>query len=186
VKVTNKRPGTAQEHLRQFLSTVGRENSFEREASFLPFQVESLTLNNIGPFEKFEAHFQRNTVNVIYGPGGSGKSWIVRSILLAFGRRHRYFDDRTSGHGTVTLKIFSDQNSMSLTELESPGNLTKGYQCLIADDPFPRVNTHMLGPLLAELNHLGIQLILTLNTGRDEKTIGTHAHVISLEYRCCR
>jgi energy-coupling factor transporter ATP-binding protein EcfA2 len=170
------------EHVRQLVSRTECGNILDGEAYFLPFQVESLALENVGPFEKFEARFGRDAVTVVYGPAGSGKSTVLRSILLAYGRRHKYFDERALCDGSITLKIFPGQDSVSLRGLEDPGNLTKIYPCLIADDAFHRVNADMLGPVLCELNHLGIQIIITFGTGRDKKTIQANAHVISLEY----
>jgi len=101
------------------------------------------------------------------------------SELLNARARHRYFQGRASGDSTITLKIFPGQSSVSLG---GPGNPIKGYPCLISDDPFPRIPASVVPSVLNELNRPGIQVILTLNTAHDAKTIQTNAHVISLEY----
>lgn len=82
------RPRTAKEHLQKLLAEVGSEDSFYGETCFLPFQIESVKLTKVGPFSDFEAHFSRNSINLIHGTCGSGKSTIIRSILFAFGIKH--------------------------------------------------------------------------------------------------
>jgi post-segregation antitoxin (ccd killing protein) len=72
-----ERPRTAQEHLRKLLAEVGSESSFYGETYFLPFQIESLKLTNVGPFDNFEAKFHKNSTNIIHGSCGNGKSTII-------------------------------------------------------------------------------------------------------------
>jgi len=154
-------PRTAQEHLRKMLAEVGNENSFYGETYFLPFQVESLRLTKVGLFDNFETHFRRGSINVIYGSCGSGKSTILRSILYAFGIRHRYFDGRVFHDGTITLKLFPKQNSTKIAGIESSTNTARGYQCLIADDPLKRLPRGIIAPFFVELKRLEIQVMLT-------------------------
>lgn len=173
-----KTMNSAQEYLQKLLREVD-VSRFCEEAYFLPFQIESLKLNNIGLFEKFEAHFRRNSVNVIYGPGGFGKSMVTRSILLAFGRRHRYFDDRALAGGRIELKIFSDRSSISLTA--DHGYIT-GYQCLLIDDLLRPIPTRIVPSLLKNLDQLGVQVITTARSPQlDKNMLQAHAHVIFLE-----
>ncbi|MEM2969339.1 MAG: hypothetical protein QXR63_00205 [Candidatus Bathyarchaeia archaeon] len=67
-------PKTAQEHLQKMLVEMGSEGSYYEETYLLPFQIEKLKLTKVGPFENFEASFRANSINVIHGVCGSGKS----------------------------------------------------------------------------------------------------------------
>jgi len=55
-----KRPVTVEEHVQRILkdADVTTHESFYQETYLLPFQIESLALDNIGPFEKFETRFR--------------------------------------------------------------------------------------------------------------------------------
>lgn len=120
-------PRTAHEYIRRVLADAGRENAFHGEAYLLPFQIESLKLENVGPFKEFETEFCRDAINVIFGLDGSGKSFIIRSILLAFGKQHKYF--QTSHSGKVTLKLFPDQAPVSITTSVGNESDMRGYKC---------------------------------------------------------
>jgi len=139
-----------------------RDVSFECDEYSLPSQIELLKLNKVGPFKKFEAYFHRDTVNVVYGPGGSGKSTILRSILHAFGVRHKYFNTQ----GSIQVKTFPDHG-----------------QCLLVDNLLGSMPTRTVAPLLKELNQLGVQVIVTARAPQlDKTTLEANADVISLEY----
>ncbi|MEM2129142.1 MAG: type II toxin-antitoxin system CcdA family antitoxin [Candidatus Bathyarchaeia archaeon] len=174
------RPRTAQEHLQKMLAEVGNENSFYGETYLLPFQIESLRLTKIGPFDKFEASFKANSLNVIYGSCGGGKSTLVRSILFAFGIKHRYFTSRVYANGKIQLELFPHQKSITITNIESCENTTRGYQCLIADDPLERLSKNIISPFFTELKRLKIQIIVTASPLIDKSTLPNSTHVISL------
>jgi len=154
-------PRTAKEHLRKLLAGVGSESSLYGETYLLPFQIQSLRLTKVGLFDNFEASFSRNSINVIHGSCGSGKSTIVRSILHAFGIKHRYFDDRVFREGTISLKLFPKHNSINITGTEGSRNTVRGYQCLIADDPLERLPKDIIAPFLVELKKLETQVAIT-------------------------
>ena len=44
---------TAREHLQRVLADAGRELARYGEAYLLPFQIESLKIENVGPFQEF-------------------------------------------------------------------------------------------------------------------------------------
>jgi post-segregation antitoxin (ccd killing protein) len=175
-----ERPRTAQDHLRKLLAEVGNENSFYGETYLLPFQIESLKLTKVGPFGNFETSFQENSLNVIYGLCGSGKSTIIRSILLAFGIKHRYFTNKVFANGRIQLKLFPHQESINITSIESRENATRGYQCLIADDTLERLSKNIASPFFAELKRLKVQIIMTASLLTDKSTIPKSTHIISL------
>jgi len=156
-----------------------RQDSFYGEVYLLPFQIESITLCNVGPFEKFETHFSRDEVNIIFGSGGSGKSTIIRSILLAFGRRHKYFTIRSTEGGRIKLKLFPTDTSINLEYDIERKNITKGYQCLIADDPLMRIPRNMIAPLVNELSSLRVQIIITVSVLMDQNVFPANSHIIS-------
>jgi len=173
-------PRTAKEHLRRLLAEVGSENSFYGETYFLPLQIESLKLTKVGPLANFEAHFRKGSINVICGSCGSGKSTIIRSILFAFGIQHRYFTNRVFSDGTITLRLFPDQDSISIARTSSIQNFTRGYQCLIADDSLERLPKNMIAPFFAVLNGLGIQVIITASLLIDTAGLQRDTHIISV------
>jgi len=173
-------PRTAREYLLKVLADAGREQAFYGEAYLLPFQIESLKLENVGPFQDFEAKFRKGALNVIYGPCGSGKSTIVRSILFAFGKWHTYFSK--SKNGKITLKLFPDQDSVKVTtNEENPLDAVKGYRCLIADDIFQRVPKSMISGLCEEMKKLEIQIIITASIAPDLSKLPEDINVIALE-----
>ena len=152
-------PRTASKYLQRMLSEAGGENA-SLETYLLPFQIESLELNNVGPFKEFEAHFNKNALNVIVGLGGSGKSCIIRSILFAFGRQHKFFDPGKNGR--ITIGLYPDQHSVSVTtNIEGQSGETRGYRCLIMDDILCKVPNDMKAAFLEELEKLGVQTILS-------------------------
>jgi len=153
-------PRTAREYLLRVLADAGRELAFYGEVYLLPFQIESIKLENVGPFQEFEAKFRKDGINVIYGLCGSGKSTIIRSILLAFGKRHTYFSK--SKNGKIALKLFPDQDSISvIANQENPLDTVKGYRCLIGDDIFQRMSKSMISEICEEMKKLEIQIIIT-------------------------
>jgi len=174
-------PKTAKEHLRRLLAEVGNESSFYGETHLLPFQIESLELTKVGPLNHFEAHFRRNSINVIHGSCGSGKSTIIRSILCAFGIRHKYFTEKAYDTGAISVKLFPGQDSIKITGMNSSQNTLKGYKCLIADDPLERIPKDIIVPLFAELKHLGIQIILTASLLIDVSQLPDDIHIITLQ-----
>jgi len=173
-------PRTAHDYIQRVLTNAGRENAFYGEAYLLPFQIESLRLEDVGPFKRFDARFIRNGINVIFGPGGSGKSFIIRSILLAFGRRHRYF--QASDGRKVTLKLFPDQSSVTVTtSVENQPDIARGYKCLLADDVFQRAPKSMIPALYEEMKNLKIQTIITTSLPIGLSKLPKDMRVISLK-----
>jgi hypothetical protein len=59
-------------------------------------------------------------------------------------------------------------------------NLTKGYQCLIADDSLERLPKNMIALFFAELNDLGIQVIITASLLIDTAGLQRDIHIISV------
>ena len=175
-----ERPRTAQEHLRKLLADVGNESSFYGETYLLPFQIQSLKLTRVGPFDNFEAHFSRNSINLIHGLCGSGKSTIIRSILYAFGIRHKYFTEKVIGEGKITVQLFPRQHFIHVTGMKSSQNALRGYQCLVADNSLERIRKGMIAPLFIELKRFEIQIILTASPLIEVAKLPNDIHIITL------
>jgi post-segregation antitoxin (ccd killing protein) len=179
-----ERPRTSKEHLRKLLAEVGNEISFYGETYLLPFQIESLKLTKVGPFDNFEAHFSRNSINLIHGSCGSGKSTIIRSILYAFGIRHKHFTERVLSEGTITVKLFPRQDFINVTGMKSGQNALRGYKCVVGDDSLERILKDMIAPFFAELKHLGIQIILTASPLIDTSKLPNDIRIITTYDQC--
>jgi len=173
-------PRTAKEHLRKLLTEVGNESSLYGETYLLPFQIQSLKLTKVGPLDNFEARFSSNSINLIQGSCGSGKSTIIRSILCAFGIRHRHFTEKAYDIGTISVNVFLGQDSINITGMNSSQNTLRGYKCLMADDPLERIPKDIIVPLFAELKHLEIQIILTASLLIDVSQLPNDIHIITL------
>lgn len=181
IALNEKGPTTTKDLLQRIMNEDPENPLSNRygERQFLPFQIESLKLNNIGPFEKFEASFSPNSLNIIYGQGGSGKSYILRSIMFAFGRKPKFYN--LSSDGKITLKIFSNQESIELSDFKNLNNLTKGFRCWIADAPMNTLNAERISEILPELNKLGIQMILTVRNEDQIQNAPKGSKIISLK-----
>jgi len=97
---------------------VEHNPALEEEVYFLHVQIKTLKLHNVGPLQKFEAHFRRNSVNVIYGSNASGKSTIIGSVLFAFGNKNSSFSNKLLKNGTITLELFPNQTSITIRGME--------------------------------------------------------------------
>ncbi|MEM3697103.1 MAG: AAA family ATPase [Candidatus Bathyarchaeia archaeon] len=174
-------PKTARNYLQIILAEAGREEARYCEVHLLPFQIESLKLENVGPFKEFEAKFKKDAINVIYGPCGSGKSTIVRAILLAFGIRHKYFFSKTV-NGKITLKLVPEQDSIHImVNKENPSDAAKSYRCLIGDNFFDRIPKRMVTEICKEMKNLQLQAIITSLPMIDLSMFPKDANVISLK-----
>jgi hypothetical protein len=170
------RPRTAHEYLQRVLADSGRDLTPYGEAYLLPFQIESIKLENVGLFTDFEISFRKNEMNVIYGSNASGKTTIIRSILSAFSARRNYFAE--SENGKVSVTLFPDQHSVTInTSEQNPPSLARGYKCLVMDDFFPRVSRSIMPGLLEEMQNLKIQIIVT---AIDLSTLPENINVIHL------
>jgi hypothetical protein len=173
-------PKTPREHLQRVITdTLQGEASFYGEAYQYPFQIESLKLENIGPFKNKELHFKKEQINLIYGVGASGKSTIVRSILLVFGKRHKYFPK--SDNGAITLKLFPDQKSIRIkADCQVQDGFSEDYTCFIGDGILQVAPKDMATAILQELHKLKIQTIVTTSIPVDTSDLPENTNVICL------
>jgi len=173
-------PVNAQEYVSRVLADAGNEVARYGESYLLPFQIESLKLSNVGPLREFEATFGRNAPNLIVGPGGSGKSFILRSILLAFGKQHTSF--QTLGNGKVMVKLFKDQDLTTITiNAEDKLDLARGYRCLLLDDAFHSVSEGMVSEIFSELQKLRLQTIMATSRLMDPSKLPEGTNIVLLK-----
>ena len=127
-------------HLQRLLSEMGCVHQF-------PFEIESIRLKNVGPFEDFAITFRRNSLNVICEPFGSGP-WIMQLILYASGIREKYGGYEALEKGMVTLEraegqcLTVDKFSMNPLLLNELHDYLSGVQ-IIASVPLT-FNTKLL------------------------------------------
>jgi ATPase subunit of ABC transporter with duplicated ATPase domains len=173
-------PQTAREYLQRVLEETSQEGSWiYGEAYCLPFQIKSIRLENVGPFKHFEIEFRKDAVNIIHGANGSGKSTIVRAILLAFGRQHKHFSNVE--RAKISLELFPNQSTISIMpELKRHNSFTNGYKCLVADDMLQATSAEMTPAIFHELSTLKIQSIVTLRSV-DPSFLPRNANLLSLQ-----
>jgi hypothetical protein len=165
---------------RVITDTIQKETSFYGEAYQYPFQIESLKLENIGLFKSIELHFKKDAINLIYGVGASGKSTIVRSILLGFGNRHKYFPK--TDNGAITLKLFPDQTSLIIKATDQVlDGFSDDYKCFIGDGILQVAPRDMATAVLQELNKFKIQSIITTSMPVDPSDLPESTNVICLD-----
>ena len=172
----------------EYVIRVLEEANYNRyyESYLLPFAIESMKLRNVGPFTEFEASFQRNGPNIIVGPGGSGKSFILNSILLVFGKQRQSFERtiniRASGKAEVMVTLFRDQYLSTITiNKKDELDPTKGYKCLLLDDAFFNVPEDMIRQILNELQRLGLQTIMATSRLIDPSKLPEGTNIILLK-----
>jgi hypothetical protein len=154
------RPKTPREYLQRVITDTIHGETFYGEAYQYPFQIESLKLENVGLFKNKELHFKKDAINLIYGVDASGKSTIVRSILLVFGKRHGFFPK--SDIGAITLKLFLDQTSIRIkANDQAQDDFSEDYKCFIGDGILQSAPKDMATAILQELHKLKIQTIIT-------------------------
>lgn len=134
----------------------------------------------MGLFKSYELTFKKNAINLIYGVNALGKSTIVRSILLVFGNRHKYFPK--SDNGTITLKLFPDQTSASIRiKAEDHGAFSEDYKCFIGDGILQSAPKEMATAILQQLNKFKIQSIVTTSIPVDPSDLPENTNVICLD-----
>ena len=169
-------PQTAREYLQIALASIDQIVTPYSQNHLLPFQIQSLALQNIGMFRDFKANFRKDELNIIYGSKQSGKTTIIHSILQALRFPHNYFSK--SENGRISLTLFPDQQTININTYEkNSSDLPKGYKCLVMDDFLPSVNTNMMSELIEEMQNLKIQVIATAT---DPLKFPKNIHVISL------
>ena len=162
-----------------------QESWFYARTCALPLQVESLSLNEIEPFHNLELIFQKDAVNIIYGPKESGKSLVLHMILLAFGRQHSQLQIPLE-KGIISVKLFKDQNSITISPssytYNHRGEFMKEYSCLLSDDPFSEYDfpKDQITSFLNLLEELPMQIIVTSSRPVENLIHKTDIHLISL------
>lgn len=149
---------------------VKMKDEMECEMYFLPFQVKRLRLENIGVFDRFEADFKKDDVNLIYGGGGAGKSTILRSIAYCFGIENKYFKEpgRLGKTGQIEVEVYPNSNLVTAEVKE--GSIKTHFHnagCILLDEPFARLNSRRAEAFLKQLTKLQKQVIVASKYERE-------------------
>jgi hypothetical protein len=119
-------------------------------------------------------------MNVIYGLCGSGKSTIMKAILLAFDIRHKYFSKTEIGK--ITLKLFPNNDSINvMLNKENPLDTIKGYRCLIGDNFFDRMPKNKVPEICKEMRNLQMQILITASMIVDLSMFPEDTNIIFLD-----
>ncbi len=154
------RPKTAAEYLRRAIVNTSKNLSPYGEAHLLPLQIQSVTLKNIGKFQNHTVNFKKDTINLVCGSGGSGKSTIIRAIHQVFCSTKNYYS--SCENAEIQVQLFPDQQTATVNPNEYDlQDLTRGYKCLLLDNFVPGASPIMLMDLLKLLADLQIQVITT-------------------------
>jgi hypothetical protein len=101
----------------------------------LPFELRGIELKNVGPIGELNAEF-KSGLNVILGPGLSGKSIMLCAIALVFGQRSKYIDEKNllkHGEREGKIKIRLKKRASVEILLKKTGKAQK--VCLLLDYP---------------------------------------------------
>jgi hypothetical protein len=133
------------------------EKLFNEELAFLiPFRLESIKLNNIGPVKALDAKFDDFTM--FMGENGTGKTAIINAIYSA-----------TTNTGEVeesgNIKIKTSQTD-TVDIAFKRDRLLSGYKCLLIDDAFERLDTESAVKFLFYLERLKLQVITTVHPNK--------------------
>lgn len=123
---------------------------------FLPFEIQSLNVKNIGKF--VEKHLEFSKVNIVQGHVGSGKTTIVKAISNVSG----YQSIVTSGYRCGEIDLMTSDGKILHQNIFEAGNV----QCIVIDDGAEVLDKSHYERFLYHLRGLNLQLILT--QGRTE------------------
>lgn len=177
-------PLNAQDYVKRLLDDQITGSTYYK-SYLLPFAVEFIKFKNIGPVLEFETPFQKSGINIIIGPFGSGKSTIVKSILLVFGQRihrwHEMINIQSTENAQVSVGLFKDNCSVLTLSSQENIDSTKGYKSLVVDDAFFDVQEEeMIYDILNELAKLKIQVILATSRVKDNSKFPSNTNILRL------
>ncbi|MBE3120641.1 MAG: AAA family ATPase [Thermoplasmata archaeon] len=126
---------------------------------FLPFEIQSLHLKNIGKF--IEKNIEFNKFNIIQGHIGSGKTTIIKSIAGISGAQSLLKSEQNNGEINVT----ASDGRRHHQDICEAGDA----QCIVLDDDVGEVlDSSHYARFLNYLRDLNVQVILTRGNMTDE------------------
>jgi predicted ATP-binding protein involved in virulence len=135
----------------------------EGRCVFLPYQIQSLHLRNIGKFVEKHLDFYNGNVSnvtVILGDNGSGKSTIIRAISSVVGSQNMVKDGQRAGE----INLTHSDGRLHL-DIYGAGEIL----CIALDDnTINRLDRERYSQFLNYLRDLDVQLILTINNIDDD------------------
>lgn len=133
----------------------------EGRCLFLPFQIQTLNLKNIGKFN--ERHLEFGRFNVVFGNIGAGKTTLVEAIGSVSGS-HRLLKH---GQNDGEIDLMLSDGRMLHQNLCEP----RDVKSIVLDDAGERLDLNHYETFLGYLRDLDVQLILT--TGRLDELNGS-------------
>jgi len=124
----------------------------EGRCVFLPFEIQSLHLRNIGRFD--EKHLDFDDVTVILGNNGSGKTTITKAIQSVSGFQVGVKAGQNSGEINMTL---SDDSVLHQDVFNA-----ENVNCIVLDCAGERLDQERYRQFLHYLRDMDVQLILTV------------------------
>jgi len=143
-----------------YLRTLEKEN----RCYFIPFELKSIQLKNIGIHSNLALDL--DTLNIIEGYLGEGKTTIIKSIAKTFRYETPSFHKLLSpGKETYKINIeIKPETKISLTYNEKNNNEfreNRTIRCIIIDEPMSRLSSSLINDFLYYLMGLNAQILLT-------------------------
>jgi len=125
---------------------------------FLPFEIQELTLRNIGRFNEKNIDF--DTFNIVFGNIGSGRTTLLKSIGCISDSQKLLKSGQRDGEIGLTM---TDGRRLHLDICEA-GEV----KCIVLDDVGERLDQERYGEFLRYLRALDVQVILLRGNMNDE------------------
>lgn len=130
----------------------------EGRCLFLPFEIHSLSLKNIGKFSERYTEFGK--FNVIFGRIGAGKTTIFQSFVSISGSHRLLKNGQNRGEIDLTLS----DGALLHQDIFDAVNV----RCIVLDDAGERLARKQYGDFLGYLQGLNVQMILTTGNMDDD------------------
>jgi hypothetical protein len=127
----------------------------EGRVHYLPFKIESLSAENLGPIKKLDLKFKNK--NIIFGGNASGKTILLNVIAHSFGKKANNLEWMSDkGNNKFKLKLEFEGNDLFIET-----NFEKDYKSILIDGGLERLSEEPLNKFLKYLLKLDYQVILT-------------------------
>lgn len=129
----------------------------------LPFRIDSITLDSIGPIDHLDTVF--DDVTALTGGNGSGKSTVLKAIAHSYGQgdiNTSMLLDHSAEQGAINMEITpEEQLELTLDRQDSTVSTTRSARCLLIDGLFGRLTDERTTDLLDQIVERDEQIIFT-------------------------